>query len=327
MITPAEKPQVNVTSADAYEILTCARADVPQPKLENLAQWAYRNGVFKGPHLLAAPHPDDICIAMGGYVADMAAQNAHLQMVVFYSGHRSAGWPQAIARPEDRIAIRTAECELEARWLRCEPPIMLNLPSYDRAHYRPDQDDIERLIKLLDRIKPAVVYCPSHDDSHAAHRACRALLCYALVRNGLSHVPVVTYGTPWGALAWANAYHQVSPAAVEQKELAIQAHVSQSRNADYLAYTRYLGRAYGAVLAQMEHGFHEVKRGLHGTSSPPTEVELFRIEYPDMPEFEDPLRLARSLLGPHRKNGHGSRLVPPPPAGRPSRKPLPTKPR
>jgi LmbE family N-acetylglucosaminyl deacetylase len=302
---PPITSEKEVLSADLMEtaklVYSKAQTALAERPLVPLAEWLAAKGLGLGPYLLAAPHPDDISIALGGFVADMSSRGTIFYEVVFYSGTRSAGWPPGFAA-EHRAKIRRLEVELETLWLGLglnHPPIMLDLSSYNSSNYEANEDDFGKVIKTFAEINPALVMCPASDDRHPAHRACRALVAVGLLANDLD-IPVVSYWTPWGPIAQANAFHPLSPEAAHRKALAIAAHVSQSLNANYVKYARSLADAYGSLLWQLEKGFHASRPDPHEYASP-NGVELFRIEETLMPEFEDPIWAAKSLLRSKRK--------------------------
>jgi len=145
---------------------------------------------------VVSPHPDDASISLGGTIWALARHN-QVAVIIATTGYRSA---VANMKPEQIISIRETEASLESKLLGTRP-IFLRSEFYDaRDPARALSHDINHLAAHFKKIKPDIVFLPSHKDRHPTHRASRQMTLDALaLHRGAGHKPVQLweYEGPW----------------------------------------------------------------------------------------------------------------------------------
>jgi LmbE family N-acetylglucosaminyl deacetylase/glycosyltransferase involved in cell wall biosynthesis len=129
-------------------------------------------GRLDGSPLLAlAPHPDDEIFGCGGALAQAAAADVEIHVVIVTDG-----------AAQGEAATRRAESLEAAKRLGLPEPSLWGLA--DRSLARDDDDLRERLHTLLLEVKPKVILVPSPAELHPDHRAL-ALAVYRLLQRAL----------------------------------------------------------------------------------------------------------------------------------------------
>ncbi|MDP1709601.1 MAG: glucosamine-6-phosphate deaminase, partial [Candidatus Komeilibacteria bacterium] len=128
--------------------------------------------------VVVSPHPDDASISLGGAIWALARHNS-VYIVVATTGYRSV---VAGTKPEAVIAIREQEARQESKVLGARP-IFLRAEFYDaRASKQAQSRDAKRLATYFKKIKPNIVFMPSHKDQHPTHRVVRSVALAALAQ-------------------------------------------------------------------------------------------------------------------------------------------------
>lgn len=134
--------------------------------------------------LVLAPHTDDAELGMGGTIAKMKREGAHVSVVAFSAAEESLpeGFEEGITRKEFSDSMRLYQVD-EFRVLDFK---VRNFP-------RDRQSILDELIRLRSQLKPDIIFCPSHQDVHQDHHTIhiealrafktRTILCYELPWN------------------------------------------------------------------------------------------------------------------------------------------------
>ena len=122
---------------------------------------------FKRQKILAfSPHADDISIAAGGFLGQLAKINTVIP-VLGYTGW--CGVDSGLSKNE-AILLREKEITHEARILSFTPPVFLRLSSYDRDCPQNFAKDAEKVKRLIQKEKPDIVFIPDIHDDQPPHK-------------------------------------------------------------------------------------------------------------------------------------------------------------
>lgn len=128
--------------------------------------------VPEGSVLILSPHPDDEAIGMGGTLLRHLDRGADVTVLYLTDGG-------GLEEPRDRMrAIRRAESEAVGQATGVRQVF------WDEEDTRLVNDDrtVERMVALLEELRPAHVYAPSIFDHHYDHFASNQILVDALER-------------------------------------------------------------------------------------------------------------------------------------------------
>lgn len=132
--------------------------------------------VAPGTALIVAPHPDDEVLGCGGAIIRHVRQGDTVRVVIVTNGDFPVCGSQNSAEyAECRIqeALRAAEI------LQYGKPVFLGYP--DRGLH-PDEQLIERLLRIIQDCAPLNIYLPSETEIHPDHRAVNAAVREAAIR-------------------------------------------------------------------------------------------------------------------------------------------------
>jgi len=188
--------------------------------------------------LVIAPHPDDEAIACSGTMLRHIASGDKVLIAIATDGRLS----KQASTPDEMAAVRKDEAVLAARRLGIAQLEWLGLPegAWEMSELQ------ARLLALLERHEPTIVYAPSRIDFHpehfsVAHALARAIdsLCVASVarirvRAYQVQVPLTRILT--------NVVADVSPVLAESAE-ALRAYESQAGSIESV----HRRRRYGAL--------------------------------------------------------------------------------
>ena len=114
--------------------------------------------------LVFAAHPDDEALGCGGTIALHAQTGAHVQVVFMTDGVNSRDNVQKIEVEERRDAAKEA-----SRILGAQAPIFLSFPD-NRMDTVSLLDVIKSLEKIINQLKPQIVYTHHSDDLNIDHQ-------------------------------------------------------------------------------------------------------------------------------------------------------------
>lgn len=191
------------------------------------------SGGAPAPVVLAiGAHPDDVEIGCGGTLLRHAALGHRVTMLVMSSGE--AGGPEGLRREEAAIAARRLGARL----------VLETLP--DRRV--PDAgESVDAISRVIDGLRPSVVYTHSAHDNHQDHRAVHRATLIAARR-----VPTLCcYQSPSTTTGFRPVYFSRIDAELPGKLDLIGCYTSQTQRCRYLeselivATARYWGRFTG----------------------------------------------------------------------------------
>jgi len=204
--------------------------------------------------LAFSPHSDDLSIGAGGLLTMLARRN-HVQPVLGFTGWRGVGDDMT---KNEAIQIREAEMREEAKILGMEPPLFLQLLSYEEQSDDAAKADIESVKNLLSDFEPAVLLLPDQQDQHPRHAQLTAIALAAVAQLKLA-VDIVYYETPWSMLDTAkiNLVVPLEQRAVAAKNHAISAHESQLARNDFLEIAKAMMILRAYVVPELLGGLGE----------------------------------------------------------------------
>lgn len=182
----------------------------------------------RGPVLVLAPHPDDEVAACGGMLLHHVDAGNPVHVAFLTDGWRG-NWQ---SEPDaDYVRLREDEARAACAYQGTEPPVFLGQPD---GGLDPAGPVVAQIAELLDRIEPAVVYCPSFFEIHNDHHAA-ALALLAAIRGegqGSGRDPLIMFGEI-GVPLWANVIVDIS-GVFERKVNALKYYRSQLAANDYV---------------------------------------------------------------------------------------------
>jgi LmbE family N-acetylglucosaminyl deacetylase len=252
------------------------------------------------PLVMLCPHADDGAITGACLIHEYAVRRGlPVIEVLVFAGERNVAAPWL--NDQKKVSVREAEFRLECNVLGAEA-VCWDLEAYRTPGYLPSRQDVEKAVDWFVKRRPGALILPPANDAHAAHRVTRALGAIGLLGAGLRDTLVLTGWTPWGPLAYPNAYFSYDGEAERTKEWAIHCHASQVLLTDYTQYCSHLGRAYAALTREWAEG-HSLAGRAHRTDDRFVGVELFQIETFDPQRCgnhpPDPIQRALGLLSGH----------------------------
>lgn len=210
---------------------------------------------FKGQKILAfSPHADDISIAAGGFLAQLAQKNTIIPILGF-TGWRGVG--NGVTKNE-AILIREKEITQEAHILSFEKPLFLRLLSYDEDTPLHARHDGAKINDLIQKEKPDIVCIPQIHDDQPRHKQLTQLVRTSLQNS--NHTSIFFYETPWRLFSPDdfNCIVPIPEAFFEKKIQAVSTHASQLARTDFVR----LAKAIAAIRAET---VGEQKIGGYGT--------------------------------------------------------------
>ncbi|MEM4755658.1 MAG: glucosamine-6-phosphate deaminase [Candidatus Woesearchaeota archaeon] len=226
--------------------------------------------------LVISPHPDDSCIAVGGTIAMFATANT-IHGAIMVTGHK-AQIPNTTK--EQRIKIRMQESNKEAAILGFTPH-HLQLKYYDAPEKKEsEQADKKKVARLLQQLKPDIIFLPQPQDTHPTHQYARAITLKALKQTGLQP-ELWNYEGPWSMFSHEqfNAVVFFPKEYFKKKLKAVAAHASQNTRTPYLLAASSLTTLRGALIPEQK---------LFGFGKQPVHldpyIELYAIEQPTQKE-------------------------------------------
>ncbi len=132
--------------------------------------------VTEGPVLIISPHADDEVIGMGGALIGHLL-NKHKVIILYLTDGRYDSFGLGIQEKE-MAEIRKKEAEAIGRQYN----IIQEFWDIEDSCLNCSEQNISRMIALLNNIRPTIIYLPSFFDAHYDHFAANALLSEALKR-------------------------------------------------------------------------------------------------------------------------------------------------
>jgi LmbE family N-acetylglucosaminyl deacetylase len=201
--------------------------------------------------LFLGAHPDDLELAAGGLISQLAKQDAVEFRVAIFSDCNSslpAGFPA-------NTLINEFYNSMGILGVDKSKLTIFNYPVRCFTEHR--QDILQDLIDLRNDFNPELVFAPSKDDVHQDH----SLLGHETIR-AFKLLNLFEYTHPWNISEYAqNSFFQISELDLDTKISAIGEYVSQSNRA-YCRPESISGIAsfYGAQAGlEFAEGFRSVR--------------------------------------------------------------------
>lgn len=226
-----------------------------------------------GPVLVLSPHMDDEVIGCGGALRRHALAGARIRVVYLTDGSRgsaefaersarelSAEDSGALERARELTATRKDESRRAAEVLGLPSSVgqgsgdLVFLDEPD-GELGPSSATIERLVALVEELRPRVVYVPSVLDTHEDHWASNLALnaCLRAARLDEQALTVRQYEV-WTPLV-VNAVVDIS-AVIEEKRRALESFESQKPQLDVVRMTLALNQ-YRSIYQSAGSGYAE----------------------------------------------------------------------
>jgi LmbE family N-acetylglucosaminyl deacetylase len=204
--------------------------------------------------LVIAPHPDDEAIGCGGAVCRHAAAGDRVTTVYLTSGELGL---KRLPR-EKAWEIREAEARRAAKILGISSVEFLRLPDWMAGEQV--AEGARRLLPVLQRERPALIYLPHPSEWHPDHRAALPILRAAArrIRTATATLELRGYEV-WTPVS--EFHHVVDITEVLPRKLrALRAHRSQAAEFDYVRAVRGLNQFRGELAGKCRYA--EVFAGL-----------------------------------------------------------------
>lgn len=200
--------------------------------------------------LVVSPHPDDSAFSCGGALSMLAKHNK-VKTVVMCIGSR-AFIPDTTE--EQRVEIREKEALEESKILNTEA-VFLRLKFYDN-NYKLLDEDVNRFFEKLTDIKPDVIFMPSEEDDHPAHRVSVRIADAAIKKWG-KEVEIWVYEGPWCVFKRKdfNLIVELTKEAFDNKLKAIFAHKSQINRVRLDRAAKALAELRAVIVPELLTGF------------------------------------------------------------------------
>jgi len=195
------------------------------------------DGIKNREILAFAPHSDDLSIGAGGFLSQLAQEN-NIQPILAYSGFRGV---DGNFTPEQATGIRENEMKEEARALGIEPPIFLNLATYEKNSQENINADELKIQWILKVKETAIIFLPNRLDLHPRHRLLSRMLLH-VIKDLKWQGELFFYEIPWAIFASSEFNFIVSlpPARMQRKISAIKVHKTQLKRTNFVRSSKAL---------------------------------------------------------------------------------------
>jgi LmbE family N-acetylglucosaminyl deacetylase len=170
------------------------------------------NKITTGTILIIAPHPDDEIIGMGGVLSMHLDAKSKITVLYLTDGRHEN--PNLGFSKTKMAEIRRKEAEsigkqyfIKQVFWDIEDTCLTN-----------DEETISRMIKLLEDIRPEIIYLPSFFDYHCDHFAANQILAESLKKISNPQANVVCYEV-WDNIPYPNYIVDISPYFKKKKEM------------------------------------------------------------------------------------------------------------
>ena len=218
------------------EVIVLLKSTVAQYKSKNGRPFPHKNihvtdAVPRGKALVLSPHPDDEAIGMGGALS-MHLENEDSVTVLYMTNGRGAG-----ATNGELIDIRREEAKSLTEKYKIEQIFWDN----EDTCLTNDSATVSSMVKVLEKIRPTVVYVPSFFDHHFDHFAANKILVDALRRSSVK-LTVMGYEV-WDNMPFPNFILNVSDH-FENKANILSHYTTPLKVTDFTKLCRYRGAVH-----------------------------------------------------------------------------------
>lgn len=195
--------------------------------------------------LVIAPHPDDECIGCGGAICLHVARGDEVHAAFLTSGELGLKH----LPPELACQTREAEARAAAKILRIASVEFLHCPDWTMGAEVPRV--VEKLVPLLQRLAPALIYLPHPNEWHPDHKATLPALRQALLASRIA-APTLRAYEVWTPLAEYQHVENISDV-MPTKLRALRRHRSQVSEWDYVRAVRALNEFRGVMAGRCRY--------------------------------------------------------------------------
>lgn len=194
-----------------------------------------RNGAVvtelkKATILVLSPHPDDEVIGLGGSIILHQIKGSHITVLYMTDGRHES--PKLGISKEQMIKKRRSDAELLKNQLKIDQ-IFWDIEDNKLTN---DSKTVNKFIKLLEKIKPQIIYLPSFFDFNHDHFAANQILFDSLLKSPDFKTIVNGYEV-WNNIPFPNYIVDISPY-FKEKEQLLSVYTTSLKAFDYLKLIR-----------------------------------------------------------------------------------------
>ena len=213
------------------EVIVLMKSTIAQYKSKSGRPFPHKNiyitdSAPSGKVLVLSPHPDDEAIGMGGALS-MHLGNQDSVTVLYMTNGRGAG-----ASNGDLIDIRRKEAESVAE----EYNIKQIFWDFEDTCLTNDNATVSAMAKVLEEIKPTVVYVPSFFDHHFDHFSANKILVDALKKISVK-LTIMGYEV-WDNMPFPNFILNISDH-FEKKAGILSHYTTPLKTTDFIKLCQY----------------------------------------------------------------------------------------
>jgi len=180
--------------------------------------------------IIFSPHPDDDVIGMGGTIIELVKNGNKVLCVYITSGVSARNAVKGDMSVEEKEKIRRTEAEQASKVLGTNIHF-LSLPYFHGLTVK--NEHIEKVIKLLEKENPEVIFAPHKHERHPTHKASMSIVLRALKRCNLTNLNEIWFYEILSPIRTPNIIITFGEEAMEKKIEAIKAHESQIERRRY----------------------------------------------------------------------------------------------
>ena len=181
--------------------------------------------------IIFSPHPDDDAIGMGGTIIELVKNGNNVLCVYLTSGVSARNAVKGDMYVEEKEKIRRIEAEQASKLLGTNIHF-INLPYFHGLTVK-NEGNIEKIIKLLEKENPDVVFVPHQHERHPTHKASTSIVLRALKRSDLPNLDEIWFYEIVTPISTPNIIITFGEAVMAKKIEAIKAHESQMERRRY----------------------------------------------------------------------------------------------
>jgi LmbE family N-acetylglucosaminyl deacetylase len=174
--------------------------------------------------IVFSPHPDDDAIGMGGTIIELVKNGNKVLCVYITSGVSARNAVKGDMPVEEKEKIRRTEAERASKILGANIHF-LNIPYFHGLTVK--NEHVEKIIKLLEKENPDVIFAPHKHERHPTHKASMSIVLRALERCNLTNLNEIWFYEIVTPIRTPNIIITFGKEVMEKKIEAIKAHKSQ----------------------------------------------------------------------------------------------------
>jgi len=180
--------------------------------------------------IIFSPHPDDDAIGMGGTIIELVKKGNKILCMYITSGVSARNAVKGDIPIEEKEKKRIIEAEQASKVLGTNIHF-LNLPYFYGLTVK--NEHIEKIIGLLEKENPDVVFVPHQHERHPTHKASTSIVILALKRCDLANLDEIWFYEILSPIRTPNTIITFGEEVMNKKLEAIRAHESQIERRRY----------------------------------------------------------------------------------------------